>query len=402
MSKIYIASTVVLTAFTASLLGTLALANTAQAARLDTYSQEGGPTIISHIPLSQDIIHKIYNRPAKAKVITPEEISGRSYYKPSETAVSEKARQLKSDLDKIDSEISNLANLLQTMQEENENWAADYYADIATINTQLQSGTTPGNPRLVNRLTNAENKLENLNNSLVNLNSLSVQAAETSANASALLEQTRAAYGMSGGVEEDHVKLAILEDAINARLVSIERILNTTSDSITRTSTFLSSERNDLRALSLAVSNGDLYGKSLANRPFSNVSQYGSPSLETVNYQEPAYEPQPIMPQMSALPAPRPLAKIRFDQPDVAYEQPIYAAVNEALQRYPNARFDLVAVHPTNGNAAKVAIESTKARRNAEKVLRTLTEMGLPLDRIDLSYDQSPEISSNEVRLFVK
>lgn len=108
------------------------------------------------------------------------------------------------------------------------------------------------------------------------------------------------------------------------------------------------------------------------------------------------------MPQMSALPAPRPLAKIRFDQPDVAYEQPIYAAVNEALQRYPNARFDLVAVHPTNGNAAKVAIESTKARRNAEKVLRTLTEMGLPLDRIDLSYDQSPEISSNEVRLFVK
>lgn len=96
------------------------------------------------------------------------------------------------------------------------------------------------------------------------------------------------------------------------------------------------------------------------------------------------------------------LVKIKFDRNDVNYEEPVYVAVNEALQRYPDAHFDLVAVHPTNGNAAEVAIESTKARRNAEKVLRTLTQMGLPLDHIDLSHKESAEAATNEVHLYVR
>src|SRR5262249_50768015 len=160
----------------------------------------------------------------------------------------------------------------------------------------------------------------------------------------------------------------------------MERILNNVSDDITRTTTYLSSERDNMRTLSLAVKNGDMYGKSLANRPFSGAGVF----------QQASASPQDIQAAATAQPAvlsggPRPLVKIRFDRADVDYEQPVYLAVNEALQRYPNAHFDLVAVHPTSGNAAEVAIESTKARRNAERVLRTLTEMGLPLDRINLS-----------------
>ena len=64
--------------------------------------------------------------------------------------------------------------------------------------------------------------------------------------------------------------------------------------------------------------------------------------------------------------------------------------------------FDLVAVTPTTGNAAQVAIESTKARRNAEQVLRTLVQMGLQQDRVDLAYSESAQASTNEVHLFVK
>src|SRR5690606_8435478 len=78
---------------------------------------------------------------------------------------------------------------------------------------------------------------------------------------------------------------------------------------------------------------------------------------------------------------PRPLVKIRFDKPNVQYEQPVYMAVSDAMQKYPDARFEIVAVHPTGGNAAQVAIESTRARRNAEQVLRTLTQMGLDGNR---------------------
>ena len=102
------------------------------------------------------------------------------------------------------------------------------------------------------------------------------------------------------------------------------------------------------------------------------------------------------------LDSPRPLVKIRFNQPDVDYEQPVYTAVNEALERYPNAQFDLVAVSPTSGNAAEKAIESTRARRNAEKVLRTMTQLGLSLDRVALSQSESPDAQSSEVHIYIR
>ena len=77
-------------------------------------------------------------------------------------------------------------------------------------------------------------------------------------------------------------------------------------------------------------------------------------------------------------------------------------AVQNAMQRYPNGRFELIAVHPTSGNPAQLAIESTRARRNAEKVLRTLTQMGVSMDKIDLSNAPSAQATNSEVHLFLR
>ena len=77
-------------------------------------------------------------------------------------------------------------------------------------------------------------------------------------------------------------------------------------------------------------------------------------------------------------------------------------AVNEAMQKYPNSRFELIAVTPSSGNAAQVAIESTRARRNAENVLRSLSQMGVDVNKIDLSTSQSAEAKSNEVHIFIR
>jgi hypothetical protein len=167
-----------------------------------------------------------------------------------------------------------------------------------------------------------------------------------------------------------------------------------------------------LRTLSLAINTGDLFGKNLSNRPFSRAQQASFTPQAASDYgvgggadmNAPMNGPMtPPPPQGAGIPGgPRPLVKIRFDNPNVAYEQPVYMAVNEALTRYPNAKFELVAVHPNGGNAAEVAIESTRARRNAERVLRSLTEMGLPLDRVDLSYSPSPDATTNEVHLYIR
>lgn len=348
--------------------------------------------IITNEPLPENLRRQIYSKPVQVRTIKPAEVMGRDYYQPTETLVGRKVQEISGELGRIQDNVASLAANLNSLERLNEERAAEYYANIATINTQLQAGTTPGNPRLVRRLGDAEAHLETLANSVAQLNGLAVETSNTASEASFLLEETRSAYSLSGAIEEDHVHLAQVEDSINNTIIIIQRVLNTVNDDITRTSTYLSSERENLRILGLAVANGDFYGRSLASRPFSGAPAYQPASAGT----------GAIAATPAALSGPRPLAKIMFDKPDVAYEEPVYLAVNEALKRYPDARFDLIAVTPTSGNAAEVAIESTKARRNAEKVLRTLTSMGLPQERVDLSYSESPQAASNEVHLFVK
>lgn len=358
--------------------------------------------IITSEPLPESLRDQVYSKPVRIRDIKPSDLSvqpARGISRgDSGTIVSGKIREIAGEVSAIQNKVGSFSSDFNALQQENGRRAADYYASVATVNTQLQSGTTPGNPRLVQKISLAETSLEGLGSSVARMNGLAVDLANTASEASYLLETVRAAYSLSGAVEEDHVELARMEDQINSLTVVIDRLLNNINDDITRTSTYLSSERNNLRTLSLAVTNGDLYGKSLANRPFSGASHPFS--AENASYTS---GPSSAADAPRSLPGgARPLVKIRFDRPDVDYEQPVYMAVNEALDRYPDARFDLVAVTPTSGNAAEVAIESTRARRNAERVLRTLTQMGLPLERIDLSYSDSAEASTSEVHLYIR
>ncbi len=348
--------------------------------------------VITNDPLPESLRKKIYSKPVRVPEIGLHDITGGDYYSPTDTMVGRKVGELQEDLRSLKSAVIGISGTLVSLERAGEVKSAQYYANVATINTQLQSGTTPGNPRLVRKIAEAETSLEGLAGDVLRLNELAVNTARIASEASFLMETARASYSLSGAVEEDHVGLAQLEDSINGALVVIERVLNNVNDDITRTSAYLSSERNNLRILSLAVTNGDLYGKSLANRPFSSVSPF----------EVAGHEPSSGSAGRAPLSDARPLVKIRFDRQDVAYEQPVYMAVNEALERYPQASFELVAVNPTQGNAAQVAIESTRARRNAERVLRTLTQMGLPLNRVNLSYVDDAQAQTSEVHLYIR
>ncbi|HEY8191293.1 MAG TPA: hypothetical protein VIG74_02620 [Alphaproteobacteria bacterium] len=370
------------------------------------------PLVITDEPLPAELQNKIYSRPSRVPDITPAQVSGGSYFKDSDigtTVVSRKVDDLRNDLFSLQGKVSNLSEMLAKIETNGQSEAAEYYASIATISTQLQSGTTPGNPRLVEKLGVARDNLEKLSGNIAKLNDLAMEISNTASMSAFLLESARAAYGLSGAIEEDHVRLAQLEDAVNSTVVVIDRLLNNVNDDITRTVAYIGSERENLRTLSLAITTGDLFGKSLSNRPFSGAHLANFTPSDNGGMGNGGIMPQPASfggpapQQPAALPGgPRPLVKIRFDRPDVAYEQPVYMAVNEAMARYPQARFELVAVHPSKGNAAEVAIESTRARRNAERVLRSLTQMGLDLDRIDLSYMPSTEATTSEVNLYVR
>jgi len=366
--------------------------------------------VISNDPLPTNLQNQVYGS-SRVQDITPSQVTGASYFDDSATTpVGRKVEELRNELFSLQGTVSKLSENLAQYQNSGRSQAAEYYASVATISTQLQAGTTPGNPRLVQRLHVARDNLEKLSGNIAQLNDLAVQISNAASVSSYLLESARATYGLSGAVEEDHIRLAQLEDSVNSTIVIIDRLLNNINDDITRTVAYLGTERENLRTLSLAITTGDLFGKSLANRPFSGAQQasfaaeptsaYSGSSMGTITATPLA--PTSLARAPAAVPGGRrPLVKIRFDRPDVSYQQPVYMAVSQALQRYPDARFDLVAVNPQKGNAAEVAIESTRARRNAERVLRSLTEMGVDTNKVDLSYAPSANATTSEVHLYI-
>ena len=84
------------------------------------------------------------------------------------------------------------------------------------------------------------------------------------------------------------------------------------------------------------------------------------------------------------------------------YQQALYNALSAALERRPQAYFTLVAVAAGQGSPADVALNVSKSIQNADDVVRTMANMGLPADRLQMSSTTSPEISTNEVRIYVR
>ncbi|WP_232314852.1 hypothetical protein [Oceanibaculum pacificum] len=311
---------------------------------------------------------------------------------PTGTFVGQKVQELREDLRRLQGSIAQHNDTLQQIRNVTVQNAAGYHGTVAAINARLQVGTTPGNPILVNQWDQAQRQLETLNTDIAKMNELANRVAADSNLAAYMLQSTRAAYGLSGAVEEDHRQLNILEDDVNRTVVLIDRLLNEMSDDVRRQTLYVGNERNNLQTLALAIKNGQLYGSSLANRAFMPTTIAGSPP------QNLGVASRMAGPAAGA----RPLVVIRFDQPNVSYEEALYNAVSTALERRPDASFDLVAVSTSQGNAAQTSLNSTNARRNAEKVLRTLTEMGLPSQRVNLSSASSGNAAGNEVHLYIR
>ncbi len=308
------------------------------------------------------------------------------------TFVGQKVGEVRSELERLQVGIRNQNAQLQTIRAQTVRNSMNYHGAIASINARLQVGTTPGNPSLVNQWNAAQALLAAIDNDVAQLNSLANHVAGTSTLSSYVLETTRAAYGLTGAVDEDHRQLAILEDEVNRTVVLIDRLLNELSEDVNRQTIYLGNERANLTTLSLAIKNGELLGGSLGNRAFTSAAPMVSrPTART-----------PFLSSGGANAGRRPLVVIRFDRPNVAYEQALYTAVSRALDRRPSASFDLVAVAPERGSAARVAVASNTSKRNAETVLRSLSDMGLPLQRVRLSAMTSSAAATNEVHIYVR
>ena len=293
------------------------------------------------------------------------------------TAVSRTIAGLRSEIASMQGNIVSAANRLGALKGAGAQYASSYHEAKARITTRLQVGTTRGNPELVSQWNSAQSALDALTGNINSLNALGTKIADYASRTHYVLTTIQSTYNVSGAVDEDHRQLSVLEDETNQTIVLIDHLLKAVSDDIQRQTAYVANERASLTTLAAAIKNGELYGSELGSTMVAPAS-YG-PGITGA-----------------------PLVTIRFDHPNVEYQQILYTALSQALQSRPGASFQVVAVSPTRGTVAAVQLAQTRAQRHAQAVMRSMTDMGVPGTRLSVTSTTDPSITASEVRVYVR
>jgi hypothetical protein len=356
------------------------------------------------------------------------------------TVVGNRALELRDEVLRLRSSVNLNANEFALLRANGAAGAVQYHSTVAAITARLQNGTTRGNPILLRQWDEAESSLNEVTNSLYRLNSLQTSVSADASLASYMLESIQAGFLLSGAVDEDHDQLKLLRDEVSRLVVQLDYLRNQIAADIQRQTTYLTTERSNLQALAFAITRGELLGSSLANRPvIVNPSpvmmmpqQSGFP-MQSSSYYAPVPQaapmqqvssvgPDPMSPRdymketgMSGTPPELPtgdmavapstgrlLVLVRYNQPNVEYEQQLSSAVSMALQRKPEAQFSLIAVTPAKGDPAELATMQEAASRNAENVKRSLVQMGMAPSRIVMGNTNSQDAEYPEVHLYIR
>ncbi|MGD9537324.1 MAG: hypothetical protein AB7P52_05775 [Alphaproteobacteria bacterium] len=291
------------------------------------------------------------------------------------TAVGKQVALLRGELDALNGSVAERRQGYERLLGASQQALESYFATEAAIAARLKIGTTPGNPVLLGQWNSAEADLDRLAANLDAIEALGGETAEDSAGANALIEQVRATYALQGGIEEDHRQLQAIEDDASKSIVAIDRLGIDTRQAVDRYRGLLVPERDNLAALSAAIQAGEYFYLSSGQRAAAPGNPVGSR---------------------------KPLVVIRFKDDEVQYREALRQAVSATLERRPDSGFDVVAVAPAEGSPSVIALETNNAKRNAERVRRSLLGMGMPASRLTLSDAKSADAAVGEVHVYIR
>lgn len=295
------------------------------------------------------------------------------------TFVGQKVVGFRNELTQLQKSIRTYNDELQKVRSSVINNAMQYHKTIGTIEAKLQVGTTPGNPHMFTLLQNAQNNIQVMSANTISLENLSSKVTSDAAMTTYLLDSIRAAYSVSGAVDEDHRQLRILENETNQTSILMNSLLNEVNSDIRRQRQYVESAKGSIVDLSEAIKVGS-YG--VSNVPFSAVNSVSS-----------AYA-SAAAPVSSG----KPLFTVKFNKSDVNYQDGLRQAVRRALATKPSVHFDVVAV----SSAAGSQLSKKNAQDHASTIFKEMVEMGVGPERISLSARSCEKAASSEVQIFVK
>lgn len=96
-----------------------------------------------------------------------------------------------------------------------------------------------------------------------------------------------------------------------------------------------------------------------------------------------------------------PLMVVRFNQERIYYQQPLYTAISRAVDAKPGVVFNIITVIPQTGSERDQQKSTVAAQTNTNTVVQDMVKMGVPQNRIRVSY-QTGHVEFSELHLFVE
>ena len=289
------------------------------------------------------------------------------------TFVGQKVVTFRNELTQLQSSIRANNATLQQIRASVINNALQYHKTTGTIEAKLQVGTTPGNPQMFAMLESAQNNVQVMNANTNALTQLAGKIAADTANTDYLVDAIRAAYTISGAVDEDHRQLHILENEASQTSVLMNSLLNEVNSDIARQKQYINTANDTIVNLSSAIKVGSYGVNNVPMGPAYNATRFGAtPTVSSSS----------------------PLFVAKFNKAGVNYKDGLKKAVESAQAKKPSVVFDVVAVSPASGSSAV-------AKNNATQIFQDMIDMGVGADRINLSAKVGTG-SSSEVQIFVR
>ena len=289
------------------------------------------------------------------------------------TFVGQKVVTFRNELTQLQSSIRANNATLQQIRASVINNALQYHKTTGTIEAKLQVGTTPGNPQMFAMLESAQNNIQVMNANTNALTQLAGKIAADTANTDYLVDAIRAAYTISGAVDEDHRQLHILENEASQTSVLMNSLLNEVNSDVARQKQYINTANDTIVNLSSAIKVGSYGVNNVPMGPISGASRFGAtPTVSSSS----------------------PLFVAKCNKAGVKYKEGLKQAVESAQAKKPSGVFDVVAVRPASGSSAV-------AKNNATQIFQDMIDMGVGADRINLSAKVGTG-SSSEVQIYVR
>lgn len=295
------------------------------------------------------------------------------------TFVGQKVIGFRNELSQLQTSIRKYNEELQKVRTSVINNALQYHKVVGAIEAKLQVGTTPGNPQMYSMLQNAQNNVQVMSANTNSLVQLSAKVNSDAAMTTYLLDSIKAAFSVSGAVDEDHRQLRILENETNQTSILFNSLANEVNADIQRQQQYVGTAKNYIVDLNSAIKVGN-YNGAVYMPSGSPVSAVGSAHGGKSSFSG------------------SPLFIAKFNKNKVNYKESLKRAVSSAVQKKPNVMFEVVAITPVSGSPATKA----SAQKNAGEVFQEIVSMGVGPDKVSLAARTSGKATGSEVHVYVK